>query len=73
VAGDDDDEVWEAAVRGMIAGVLQLGGTAALADVAMELALKLATVVEQIAQADGLDPSDVLVNTMFIESPDRSS
>ena len=72
MAGDDDDEVWEAAVRGMIAGVLQLGGTAALADVAMELALKLANVVEQIAQADGLDPSDVL-NTMFIESPDRSS
>lgn len=72
MAGDDDDEAWEAAVRGMIAGALQLGGTSALVDVAMELALKLADVVEEIAQADGLLPSDVL-NTMFIESPDRSS
>ena len=72
MAGDDDDEAWEVAVRGMIAGALQLGGTSALVDVAMELALKLADVVEEIAQADGLLPSDVL-NTMFIESPDRSS
>jgi hypothetical protein len=38
----------------------------------IELALKLADVVEQIAQADGLVPSDVL-HTMFIESPNRPS
>jgi hypothetical protein len=69
MAGDHDDEAPEAAVRGMIADVLQLGGTAALVDVVMELTLKLADLVEQIAQADGLVPSDVL-RTMFIESPD---
>ena len=68
----DDDEAWEAAVREMIAAVLQVGGTAALVDVAMELALKLAGTVEQIAQADGLAPSDVL-HTMFIESLDYPS
>jgi hypothetical protein len=52
----------------MIADVLHLGGTAALVDVATELALTLADTVDQIAQADGLVPSDVL-HTMFIESP----
>ena len=72
MADDHDDEAWEAAVREMIAAVLQVGGTVALVDVAMELALKLAAAVEQIAQADGLAPSDVL-HTMFIESPDRPS
>ena len=72
MAVDDDDEAWEAEVRGMIAAVLEVGGTVALVDVAMELALKLADAVEQIAQADGLAPSDVL-HTMFIESPDRPS
>ena len=56
----------------MIVGILRLGGIAALVDLAMELALKLADAVEQIAQADGLLPSEVL-NTMFIESPDRPS
>jgi hypothetical protein len=56
----------------MIAAVLQVGGTAALVDVAMELALKLADAVEQIAQADGLAPSDALY-TMFIDSPDHPS
>jgi hypothetical protein len=68
MAADHDDEAWEAAVRGMIAAVLEVGGSAALVDAAMELALKLADAVEQIAQADGLLPSDVL-HTMFIESP----
>ena len=72
MADGDDNETWEAEVRGMIAAVLQVGGTAALVDVAMELALKLADAVKQIAQADGLVPSDVL-HTMFIESPDRPS
>jgi hypothetical protein len=72
MVGDDDDKASEAAVREMIAGVLQLGDTAALVDLAMELALKLADVVEQIAQADGLLPSEVL-NTMCIESPGRPS
>jgi len=56
----------------MIVGILRLGGIAALVDLAMELALKLADAVEQIAQADGLLPSEVL-NTMFIEPPDRPS
>ena len=56
----------------MIAAVLEVGGSAALVDAAMELELKLADAVEQIAQADGLLPSDVL-HTMFIESPDRPS
>jgi hypothetical protein len=72
VADDDDDQAWEAAVREMTAAVLLVGGSAALVDVAMELALKLADAVEQIAQAQGLAPSDVL-HTMFFESLDRPS
>jgi len=72
MADDPNDEAWEAAVRGMVADVLQMGGTAALVDVAMELALKLADAVEQIAQADGLVTSDVL-HGMFVESSDRPS
>jgi hypothetical protein len=72
MADGDDDEAWEAEVPGMIAAVLEVGGVAGLVDVVMELALKLADVVEQIAQADGLVPSDVL-HTMFIESPNRPS
>ena len=68
MADDHRGEAWETAVRGMIADVLQVGGAAALVDVAEELALKLADAVEQIAQADGRAPSDVL-HTMFIESP----
>jgi hypothetical protein len=37
MAVDHDDEAWEAAVRKMIAAVLEVGGTVALVDVAMDL------------------------------------
>jgi hypothetical protein len=66
VSDDHNAEAGEAALRGIIAGVAQTGGTEELADLAFELASKLADTVERIAQDRGLLALDLL-DIMFID------
>ena len=67
VSDDHSAEAGEAALRGIIAGVIQTGGTEALAELAVELTLKVAEVVEQISQDQALLDTDV-VDLLFIDS-----
>ena len=52
-------EASDAAVREMVAGVASLGGAEALADLATDLAVRLAKLIEQLAAEEGRAPVDV--------------
>jgi hypothetical protein len=56
----------DAALRQIVAMVSQIGGPEALEDLAVELALKVAELVEQIASAQGLPAADV-ADILFID------
>jgi len=64
VSDDHNAEVGEAILRAIVGDVAAIGGTAALEALAVELALKVAELVERIATEDGLaavDIADVLL------------
>jgi hypothetical protein len=64
VSDDHNAEVGEAAVREIVAGVASVGGADALEGLAVELAMKVAELVERIATEEGLaavDVADVLL------------
>jgi hypothetical protein len=52
-------EANDAAVEEMVAGVASFGGAEALADLVTDLALGLATLIEQLAAEEGRAPVDV--------------
>ena len=60
VSGDHISEAGEAAVREIIAEVVETGGVEGLADLALELSVRVARSVEQIAQDQDLPAADVL-------------
>ena len=66
VSDDHNAEVGEAAVREMVAGVGLLGGAAGLEDLAVELASKVAELVERVATEQGLAAVD-LADILFLE------
>ena len=66
LSDDHCAEAGAAALRGIVAGVLQTGGAEGIADLAIELASKLGEMVEQIAQDEGLPAVDVL-DILFID------
>ena len=51
--------VGDAAVREMVAGVASIGGAEGLMDLAGDLAVRLATLIEQVAAAQGRTAIDV--------------
>lgn len=64
VSDDHNADVREAAAREIVSGVGLIGGTDGLEDLAVELALKIAELVERIATEEGLaavDVTDVLL------------
>jgi hypothetical protein len=64
VSDDHNAEVGEAAAREIVSGVALIGGSDGLEDLAVELALKVAELVERIAIEEGLaaiDVADVLL------------
>jgi hypothetical protein len=67
VSDDHNADGGEAALRAIIAGVAQTGGTQALADLAFDLAMKRADTTERIAERQGLLAADVL-DIMFIDA-----
>jgi len=66
LSDDHCAEAGAAALRGIVAGVLQTGGAEGVADLAIELASKLGEMVEQIAQEQSLPAVDVL-DILFID------
>ena len=66
LSDDHSAEAGEAAVREIIAGVVQIGGTGALVDLAAELASKIAELVERDACDRGLTAVDV-VDVLFVD------
>ncbi len=64
VSDDHNADVREAAAREIVSGVGLISGTDGLEDLAVELALKVAELVERIATEEGLaavDVTDVLL------------
>jgi hypothetical protein len=64
VSDDHNAEVGEAVLRSIVGDVASMGGTEALEALAVELALKVAELVERVANEDGLaavDIADVLL------------
>jgi hypothetical protein len=59
ISDDHNAEVGEAAARKIVSGVALLGGTKGLEDLAVELTLKVAELVERIATEEGLAAVDV--------------
>ena len=51
--------VGDTAVREIVAGVASIGGAEGLMDLAGDLAARLATLIEQVAAAQGRPPIDV--------------
>ena len=51
--------VGDAAVREIVAGVASIGGAEGLMDLAADLATRLATLIEQVAAAQGRTAVDV--------------
>ena len=66
LSDDHSAETGEAAVREIIAAVVQIGGTGALVDLATELASKIAELVERDACDRGLTAVDV-VDVLFVD------
>jgi hypothetical protein len=66
LSDDHSAEAGEAAVRKIIAEVVRVGGTDALADLTAELASKLAEMVERAACTRGLAAVDV-VDILFVD------
>ena len=58
-SNDQIASVGDAAVREIVAGVASLGGTEGLMDLAGDLAARLATLIEQVAAAQGRTAIDV--------------
>ena len=56
---DQTAPVGDAAVREMVAGVASIGGAEGLMDLAADLAARLATLIEQVAAAQGRTAIDV--------------
>ena len=66
LSDDHCAEAGAAALRGIVAGVLQTCGAEGVVDLAIELASKLGELVEQIAQEQSLPAVDVL-DILFID------
>jgi hypothetical protein len=66
LSDDHCAEAGEAAVREIISGVVQTRGVQGAADLAAELASKLAELVERVATGAGLAAID-LVDLLFVE------
>jgi delta 1-pyrroline-5-carboxylate dehydrogenase len=66
LSDDHNAEVGEAALRELVAGVALTGGTDGLTDLAVELALKVAQLVERIATEEGLAAVD-LMDVLFVD------
>jgi hypothetical protein len=66
LSDDHSAEAGEAAVREIMAGVVQTGGTGALVDLATELASRVAELVERDAVDRGLTAVDV-VDLLFVD------
>ena len=66
VSDDHNAEVGEAALREIVAGVGLLGGAAGLEDLAVELASKVAELVERIATEQGVAAVD-LADILFLD------
>jgi len=66
LSDDHSAEAGEAAVREIIAGVIQTGGAGALVDLTAELASKVAELVERDACDRGLAAVDV-VDLLFVD------
>jgi hypothetical protein len=66
LSDDHSAEAGEAAVRKIIAEVVRVGGTDALADLTAELVSKLAEMVERAACTRGLAAVDV-VDILFVD------
>jgi hypothetical protein len=66
ISDDHNAEAGEAALRQIVAMVSQIGGDEALEDLAVELALKVADLVEQIASDQRLPAADV-ADILFID------
>jgi hypothetical protein len=56
--------VGDAAVRDMVAGVASLGGTEGLTDLTVDLAVKLAKLIKQVAAEEGRAPVDVAADLL---------
>jgi hypothetical protein len=67
LSDDHSAEAGEAAVRQIIALVIETGGIGALADLTAELVSKLAELVERAATASGLPAIDV-ADILFVDS-----
>jgi chemotaxis response regulator CheB len=66
ISDDHNAEAGEAALRQIVAMVSQIGGPEALEDLAVELALKVAELVEHIASDQHLPAADV-ADILFID------
>jgi hypothetical protein len=66
LSDDHNAEVGEAALRELLAGVASNGGANRLTDLAVELALTVAGLVERIATAEGSAAVD-LVDFLFVD------
>jgi chemotaxis response regulator CheB len=66
ISDDHNAEAGEAALRQIVAMVSQIGGPEALEDLTVELALKVAELVEQIASDQHLPAADV-ADILFID------
>jgi hypothetical protein len=66
LSDDHNAEVGEAALRELLAGVASNGGANRLTDLAVELALTVAGLVERIATAEGSAAVD-LVDFLFFD------
>ena len=66
LSDDHNAEVGEAVLRELVAGVALTGGTDGLSDLAVELALKVAQLVERIATEEGLAAVD-LMDVLFVD------
>ena len=66
ISDDHNAEAGEAALRQIVAMVSQIGGPEALEDLTVELALKVAELVEHIASDQRLPAADV-ADILFID------
>ena len=66
VSDDHNAEVGEAALREIVAGVGLIGGAEGLEDLAVELASKVAELVERIAAEQGVAAVD-LAEILFLD------
>ena len=64
-ANDEIAPVGGAAVEQMVAGVASVGGAEGLMDLAVDLAIRLAELIEQVAAQEGRTASDV-VDGLFL-------